>query len=172
MAEQVVELQPGESKLVSFEAVPTEARTYQVTVDGLTGGFKAVAAAVALPFTFSNVSVSTRTCPVATAWKTPTFTCDVVNNNLDSVTHTLNMKYRRFSVKRKTWYGPFEEREGLIELTLAPGESYLYKFEGYHEQWDDPGDWECDPQMGSTYDWEFWLEDELGNKSGIATART
>jgi len=37
-----VVLQPGESKLVSFEATPTEARTYQVSVDGLTGSFAAI----------------------------------------------------------------------------------------------------------------------------------
>ncbi|HUV56459.1 MAG TPA: hypothetical protein VMV84_04430 [Dehalococcoidales bacterium] len=43
MAEQSVTLDPGESKLVSFEAIPHEARTYQVKVDGLTGSFKAMA---------------------------------------------------------------------------------------------------------------------------------
>lgn len=43
MAEQVIELVPGESKLVSFEAVPSVARTYQVSVDGLTGSFRAMA---------------------------------------------------------------------------------------------------------------------------------
>jgi len=42
MAKQTVTLQPGESKLVSFEAVPHEARTYQVSVNGLTGSFVAV----------------------------------------------------------------------------------------------------------------------------------
>lgn len=42
MAEQVVELTPSESKLVSFEAIPREAKTYQVVVDGLTGSFKAI----------------------------------------------------------------------------------------------------------------------------------
>lgn len=41
MAEQQVTLQPSESKLVSFEAVPQEARAYQVTVDGLVGSFVA-----------------------------------------------------------------------------------------------------------------------------------
>lgn len=44
MATQEVTLQPNESKVVSFQAVPTEARTYQVTVDGLTGSFTATAA--------------------------------------------------------------------------------------------------------------------------------
>ena len=44
MAGQTVELAPGESRPVSFEATPHEARTYQVSVDGLTGSFNAVAA--------------------------------------------------------------------------------------------------------------------------------
>ena len=43
MAEQVVTLSPGESKVVSFEATPKEVRIYQVSVDGLTGSFKATA---------------------------------------------------------------------------------------------------------------------------------
>lgn len=42
MAEQSITLQPAESKLVSFEAVPHEVRTYQVSVDGLTGSFTAI----------------------------------------------------------------------------------------------------------------------------------
>lgn len=42
MAEQSVTLQPGESKVVSFEATPHEARTYQVSVNGLTGSFVAI----------------------------------------------------------------------------------------------------------------------------------
>ena len=43
MAEQSLTLQPAESKLVSFEAIPHEARTYIVRVNGLTGSFKAIA---------------------------------------------------------------------------------------------------------------------------------
>ncbi|GAH77543.1 unnamed protein product, partial [marine sediment metagenome] len=43
MAKQTVELEPGESKVVSFEAVPSVAKPYQVSVDGLTGSFKAIA---------------------------------------------------------------------------------------------------------------------------------
>jgi hypothetical protein len=45
MAEQSVTLAPGESKAVSFEAIPTEVKTYQVSVDGLTGSFRAIEAA-------------------------------------------------------------------------------------------------------------------------------
>ena len=42
MAEQTVELQPSEAKLVSFEAVPQQAKTYSVSVDGLSGSFIAI----------------------------------------------------------------------------------------------------------------------------------
>lgn len=42
MAEQQVTLQPGESKVISFEAIPHEAKTYQVSVDGLAGSFRAI----------------------------------------------------------------------------------------------------------------------------------
>jgi len=42
MAEQSVTLNPGESKVISFEAIPREAKTYQVSVDGLTGAFTAI----------------------------------------------------------------------------------------------------------------------------------
>ncbi|GAJ18934.1 unnamed protein product, partial [marine sediment metagenome] len=44
MAEQIVTLSPGEGKVVSFEATPTVVKTYQVSVDGLTGSFKAIPA--------------------------------------------------------------------------------------------------------------------------------
>jgi len=44
MAEQTVELAPGESRVVSFEAVPHEAKVYHVSVNGLIGSFTAVAA--------------------------------------------------------------------------------------------------------------------------------
>ncbi len=43
MAEQTVILEPSESRIVSFEVVPHEARTYQVSVDGLSGSFRAIA---------------------------------------------------------------------------------------------------------------------------------
>lgn len=43
MAEQTVSLNPGESRLISFEAIPQKAKVYQVSVNGLTGSFNAVA---------------------------------------------------------------------------------------------------------------------------------
>ncbi|KKM64197.1 hypothetical protein LCGC14_1503800 [marine sediment metagenome] len=47
MTEQTVTLQPSESTPVVFEAIPREAKVYQVSVDGLTGSFKAVAVPLA-----------------------------------------------------------------------------------------------------------------------------
>ncbi len=42
MSQQTVTLTPGQSKLVSFEAIPHEAKTYLVSVDGLSGSFEAI----------------------------------------------------------------------------------------------------------------------------------
>ncbi|GAI87191.1 unnamed protein product, partial [marine sediment metagenome] len=47
MAEQVVTLEPGESRAISFEVTPTVAKSYSVTVDGLSGTFKATTVPVA-----------------------------------------------------------------------------------------------------------------------------
>ncbi len=47
MAEQSVTLEPGKSKVVSFDVTPAVAKTYSVSVDGLTGTFKAVEVPVA-----------------------------------------------------------------------------------------------------------------------------
>jgi len=47
MAEQSVTLNPGESVTVSFEVTPDRAKTYSVSVNGLTGSFVATEAPVA-----------------------------------------------------------------------------------------------------------------------------
>ncbi|GAI62926.1 unnamed protein product [marine sediment metagenome] len=47
VAEQSVTLEPGESKSVSFEVTPAVAKTYSVSVNGLSGSFKAVEKPVA-----------------------------------------------------------------------------------------------------------------------------
>lgn len=51
MAEQTVELQPSESKPVSFEAIPHEAKTYHVSVNGLSGSFIAIPAVPSMAIT-------------------------------------------------------------------------------------------------------------------------
>ena len=47
MADQTVALAPGESIQVSFEVTPAQAKTYAVSVDGLTGSFVATEEPVA-----------------------------------------------------------------------------------------------------------------------------
>jgi len=47
MAEQSVTLNPGESRVVSFDVVPDVAKTYSVMVDGLSGTFRATTVPVA-----------------------------------------------------------------------------------------------------------------------------
>lgn len=47
VAEQTVELAPGESKTIAFEVTPTVAKSYSVSVNGLSGSFKAVKVPVA-----------------------------------------------------------------------------------------------------------------------------
>jgi len=47
MTEQQVTLNPGESQVVSFDVTPTAAKTYSVSVDGLTGTFRAITVPVA-----------------------------------------------------------------------------------------------------------------------------
>ena len=47
MAEQSLTLAPGESKSISFTVTPTVAKTYSVSVDGLSGSFRVTEAPVA-----------------------------------------------------------------------------------------------------------------------------
>jgi len=56
IAEQTVTLQPGESKTVAFKVTPTTAKTYQVSVDGQSGSFKAIAPQYPIVFTGATIS--------------------------------------------------------------------------------------------------------------------
>lgn len=73
MDEQTVSLQPGESMTVSFEVTPSVAKTYQVSVDGLSGSFRAVTAPIAdirlenLTITPSEVNVGEKVTVIVTA---------------------------------------------------------------------------------------------------------
>jgi len=65
MAEQVVILNPGESKVVSFTAVPSVAKTYQVAVDGLTGSFVASEIPVELASVYGVVTFRETGAPLS-----------------------------------------------------------------------------------------------------------
>ncbi len=47
MADQSVTLEPGASRTIAFEVTPTVVKTYSVTVDGLSGTFRATTVPVA-----------------------------------------------------------------------------------------------------------------------------
>ncbi|GAI86562.1 unnamed protein product [marine sediment metagenome] len=80
MAEQTATLEPGESRVISFEATPEEVKTFQVAVDGLNGTFRAAEAPVeevdfelARP-TASDINLNLNIPPVYGA-----FNCGVVH---------------------------------------------------------------------------------------------
>lgn len=92
VAQEQVTLSPGESKVVSFTVTPTAAKTYVVTVDGLSGTFKATTAPPpGADIRIENLVISPPECQVGeavtisvtatnygTAAGTKTITCTVV----------------------------------------------------------------------------------------------
>lgn len=114
MAEQVVELQPSESQVVTFEATPSEAKTYQVIVDGLSGSFRAMAV--------PNISLESLTWDA-----TPPF---YTNSR-----HVWTVKMKNLSTARLTYQlEMYMNGENIISYTanLAAGEvrekSWSYYF--------------------------------------------
>lgn len=105
MAEQSVTLQPGESRIISFEAIPHDAKTYQVSVDGLIGSFTAATPAAALRIDIISVPA---TCKL---WEPCGWEVAVTNVSGPAVSYYLT-EYRDNFLS--TYWGPF---------TLSPGET-------------------------------------------------
>ncbi len=82
VAEKSVTLGPGESQVVAFEVTPTEAKSYSVTVDGLTGTFRAVVVPVA------DIRVENLDISPAEAYVGEKVTISVVATNYGGVTGT------------------------------------------------------------------------------------
>ncbi len=172
MAEQTVTLQPSESKVVTFEATPHEAKTYQVSVNGLTGSFTV---APLPPFTFSNESVYRKTCPRATAWDVPVYDCRITNPSGKTVTHRIEIWSQSYSHSKKKWYDPRmitrRAPEPPWDITLGPGQSHDLHFDGWYYDAGD-GEWRCDPCIAYHYTILYWLQDENGNRSeGVSVYR-
>lgn len=147
---QTVALAPGESKRIDFEATPAEAKTYSVSVNGLTGSFKAIAIIVPA-FTFSNVSAEKVIMEFAPAWETMNFFCTITNPNPTTATKLLKV----MSVVGQEW---------TFELTLAPGQSSNFSWYGNTYGQRDPDAYNG-PLVGRRKRVCMWLEDEQGNKS-------
>ena len=126
------------------------------------------------PFTFSNESVYRKTCPTATAWDTPVYDCTISNPHDRPVSHDLTLYMQSYSHTKYKWYDPRPATShpgGRVSLTLKPGQSYDFHFDGYH-WWPEYGEWGCDPGIPLHYTIVFWLQDEAGNRSeGVSVYR-
>lgn len=151
MAKQTVELALGESKQVSFEAIPNTAKVYQVSVDGLSGSFEAFPAPA---FNFGTPWENHYVCPEATAWWTYEFGCSIANPHGQTVKHTLKFIEHVYSLYHQEWYDPTIRH--TFELTLQPGQTYNYTY---------PKSSACDPLVARPRQYYLYLEDELGNQS-------
>lgn len=110
VSKQTVSLGAGASQAVTFIATPQEAKTYQVSVNGLTGSFKAVPGdRFYMPATM-EVTVTDGSI-LDMYWKCD-FSCPVTNKGNATGTHTVNGKDNL----GRTW--------GPIQITLSPGEIY------------------------------------------------
>lgn len=117
MAEQSVTLQPNESKLVSFEAIPHEARTYQVSVNGLTGSFRAIA--VARFHVPPEMTKKIRNGTILGMYWIHECWCDITNKGSAPGTHRIHL------------WDSIGELDYYFNLTLQPGETYRWS----HKQW-------------------------------------
>lgn len=165
---QDMERPPGAGQAVQFEPfIASQEGTYTVKATLSSSGkilasvtFTLVVVAVALPFTFSNLSVQRVRCQSATAWNTLNFGCTITNPTSRSITHTLTPMYR---VGTKRGYSdPIARPEFARKITLSPGQSYNYYLAGSQ-----PG--RCTILLGFSagvpYGGCAFLRDENGNDS-------
>lgn len=147
MAEQSVTLNPGESKVVSFEATPREAKVYQVSVDGLSGSFVAVEAPAA---EFAYVSAIRQTTYYTSAHGRSnelavTVEIDIQNQGdapgvcAVSVERSLLMEI--FGTEYYFDWRDTGWKEGLLSATLQPGQVLTF--------WDN-----CRRHVGGRVIWE------------------
>lgn len=150
MAEQVVELQPSESKAVSFEAIPHEAKTYQVSVNGLMGSFKAIAKPAAKFFMPSAMTVKVTDGEIFRMYWKCEFSCVITNKGDATGTYTLSGKDNagKYPDGGDRYWGP-------KQITLAPGQTYKWSV-WYHIDF---------RRFPAPYTWELWGDWEEDNYS-------
>lgn len=117
-----------------------------------------------LIFGFGSPSAQVKGCTLATAWATVNFQCNMTNHNAVAVTREISFKARGFSHTYQIPTGPYTY--DTLTVTLQPGASYTFSWDGDYP----PGypDITCNPSIPKHYDYYFYLEDELGNKSSEA----
>lgn len=122
MPTEQITLAPGKSGQVSFEVIPEEARTYLISVNGLTGNFEAIA----LPANLQIERFFLVTAPVAEHGEFEAH-CHVRNIGGSTAIGRLNL-IGEISVAWLTM-----EINETQEFTLGPGEvhKYTYRYSTY-----------------------------------------
>lgn len=168
-----VTLNPGEAQEVAFSYTPVEARTYYVTIDGLAGSFKAVAAVPA--FSYSNLNLQIFRIPGEDEFYIDV-QCDIKNiggggtREVSVWISNHNFYVDPSSISGYTWgkitspsfagwpswaipEGGLDWDAGTINLTLGPGEIYHFHYAGY----------------GAAYHDDNWVQirDDAGGESVV-----
>lgn len=122
--------------------------------------------AVAPPFTFSNVSASMVTMQDAPAFNTIIYRCRVTNPGSSPATKRLNVMYksRRYKTYDSGWTDWWQTVYWSFDLTLNPGQSYDFVWNGNTYGQRDPDAYNG-PLVAMRTDVCMWLEDEEENKS-------
>ena len=142
MAEQVVTLEPGQSKVVSFTATPSAAKTYQVAVDGLTGSFVAMAPP---PAEFAYVS----TIRSWDAGGNTYLEVDIQNTGSTSGICTVTFGRRVYVtvVSPSRWSGFTDPHEYTLRTaTLQPGD--IVTFSAYYHDTSWQRQYKCESNAG------------------------
>ena len=137
MPTEEITLDPGQSGQVSFEVVPTEVKTYLVSVNGLTGTFETVGAPGQLQIErFYILDI-----PMANDGEFEVH-CHIRNVGQGPATGILNLKGQIF-IAGGQLIREIDESETII---VGPGETYDYKWDWYSRREDSAwvqlsGDW-------------------------------
>lgn len=116
---------------------------------------------VAAPsFSFSNGLGRHVPCPAGGSYPVPHLEWTIQNNTSVAATRNITLMSIRRSDVTGVEVGPFGIKS--FELTLQPGQSYSYSFDGFYYL---AGEWYCEPVHYSKYVYRYWLEDGVGGKS-------
>ncbi|GAJ01960.1 unnamed protein product [marine sediment metagenome] len=177
-----VELYLGSNKVAEFSSItmpanspiellgpitmPTEPGTYPVKVFACGEEIEVTAedVAIAAPaFTFSNVSAEMVGCIAASAFMTMNFDCLITNPTDQTLTKVIKtMRSYYTDSEPGVVHGPWEITAVRVSLTLGPGQSYDYHFEGNYYIYPD---WYTYVLVFLRQTHCLWLEDEAGIKS-------
>jgi len=154
----------GQQQNLSLTVVmPEQEGVYHVYIDTYVGGVylagyisnEDIAISADLPaFNFGTVSGRYYNCPGST-WNTIDFYCRITNNTDVVATHAISWMW--------TYSGTGDHVKHTFSLTLYPGESYFFNWVGPDHG---PSDG-CDPVLAPNRSFSFWLQDEMGNRSGV-----